>query len=189
MPRCPNLRNWPVPRRARLRRVRFLAACNFYGFATIAYGPSAGCSQPRRCSSGRIIANDRPLIAPSTPDCDYDYSALAGTGEELGRMGAATGGKKTVYKEMGYDDIAWLINTWAEAAGRIARAGADAIEIHVAHGYILGVFLNRRDNHRTDKCGGSLANRARLACEVIAAVKERVRGTPPPIRHPATSGS
>jgi 2,4-dienoyl-CoA reductase-like NADH-dependent reductase (Old Yellow Enzyme family) len=124
------------------------------------------------------IANDRPLIAPSTPDYDYDYSALAdSTGEELGRMGAATGGKKTVYKEMDHDDIAWLINTWAEAADRIARAGADAIEIHVAHGYILGVFLNRRDNLRTDEYGGSLANRARLTCEVIAAVKARVGDT------------
>ncbi|MCZ4541356.1 NAD(P)/FAD-dependent oxidoreductase [Dietzia maris] len=121
------------------------------------------------------IANDRPLISPSTPDYDYDYSALAdSTGEELGRMGAATGGKKTVYKEMDHDDIAWLVDTWAEAADRIARAGADAIEIHVAHGYILGVFLNRRDNLRTDSYGGSLANRARLTCEVIAAVKARV---------------
>lgn len=120
------------------------------------------------------IANDRPLIAPSIPDYDYDYSALAdSTGEELGRMGAATGGKKTVYKEMDHDDIAWLIETWAEAADRIARAGADAIEIHVAHGYILGVFLNRRDNQRTDSYGGALINRARLACEVIEAVKKR----------------
>lgn len=120
------------------------------------------------------IANDRPLIAPSTPDYDYDYSALAdSTGEELGRMGAATGGKKTVYKEMGHADIAWLVETWAEAADRIARAGADAIEIHVAHGYILGVFLNRRDNQRTDSYGGALINRARLACEVIEAVKKR----------------
>lgn len=121
------------------------------------------------------IANDRPLIAPSTPDYDYDYSALAdSTGEELGRMGAATGGKKTVYKEMDHSDIAWLVDTWADAADRIAKAGADAIEIHVAHGYILGVFLNRRDNLRTDSYGGSLANRARLTCEVIAAVKARV---------------
>lgn len=121
------------------------------------------------------IANDRPLIAPSTPDYDYDYSTLAdSTGEELGRMGAATGGKKTVYKEMDHSDIAWLVDTWADAADRIAKSGADAIEIHVAHGYILGVFLNRRDNLRTDEYGGSLANRARLACEVIAAVKERV---------------
>ncbi|MDX2355940.1 NAD(P)/FAD-dependent oxidoreductase [Dietzia sp. PP-33] len=121
------------------------------------------------------IANDRPVIAPSEPDYDYDYSALAdSTGEELGRMGGATAGKKTVYREMTGEDIAWLISTWADAADRIARAGADAIEIHVAHGYILGVFLNRRDNKRTDAYGGSLTGRARLACEVIAAVKERV---------------
>lgn len=121
------------------------------------------------------VANDRPVIAPNKPDYDYDYSALAdSTGEELGRMGAATGGKKTVYKEMDHADIAWLIETWAEAADRIARAGADAIEIHVAHGYILGVFLNRRDNQRTDEYGGALINRARLACEVIEAVKTRV---------------
>ncbi|WP_407336108.1 FAD-dependent oxidoreductase [Dietzia kunjamensis] len=121
------------------------------------------------------VANDRPVIAPNKPDYDYDYSALAdSTGEELGRMGAATGGKKTVFKEMDHADIAWLIETWAEAADRIARAGADATEIHVAHGYILGVFLNRRDNQRTDEYGGALINRARLACEVIEAVKKRV---------------
>ncbi|MDO8395162.1 MAG: NADH:flavin oxidoreductase, partial [Dietzia sp.] len=124
------------------------------------------------------IANDRPVIAPNKPDYDYDYSALAdSTPDELGRMGAATGGKKTVYREMDHPDIAWLISTWADAADRVARAGADAIEIHVAHGYILGVFLNRRDNQRTDAYGGSLTNRARLACEVIAAVKERVGDT------------
>src|SRR5699024_1585614 len=121
------------------------------------------------------VANDRPVLAPNEPDYDYDYSALAdSTPEELGRMGAATGGKQLVYKEMTEEDIAWLISTWADAADRIARAGADAIEIHVPHGYILGVFLNRRDNLRTDSYGGSLFNRARLACEVIEAVKERV---------------
>src|SRR5699024_11552288 len=94
--------------------------------------------------------------------------------EELGKMGAATAGKQTRYKEMTGEDIAWLVDSWADAADRVARAGADAVEIHVAHGYILGVFLNRRDNKRTDSYGGSLANRARLACEVIAAVKKRV---------------
>lgn len=121
------------------------------------------------------MANDRPVLAPSMPDYEYDMSALADcTREELGRLGAATAGKKTTYKEMDHEDIAWLISEWADAADRVARSGADAIEIHVAHGYILGVFLNRRDNQRTDSYGGSLENRARLACEVIAAVKQRV---------------
>lgn len=120
-------------------------------------------------------ANDRPVLAPNQPDYAYDMSALAdSTPEELGKMGKATAGKQISYKEMTKDDIQWLISTWADAADRVARAGADAIEIHVAHGYILGVFLNRRDNNRTDEYGGSLENRARLACEVISAVKERV---------------
>ena len=121
------------------------------------------------------VADGRPVIAPNEPDYSSDYSALAdSTPDELARMGAATGGKQMVYKEMDGEDIAWLISTWADAAERVAKAGADAIEIHVAHGYILGVFLNQRDNQRTDEYGGSLENRARLACEVIAAVKERV---------------
>ena len=54
-------------------------------------------------------------------------------------------------------------------------AGADAVEIHCAHGYVLGGFLSRADNKRTDEYGGSLENRARLACEVIRAVKARGR--------------
>lgn len=121
------------------------------------------------------VANDRAVIAPSEPDYGYDMSALVDcTLEELTRMGSATGGKQLRTHVMTREDIDWLVATWAEAADRVARSGADAIEIHVAHGYILGVFLNARDNLRTDEYGGPLANRARLACEVIAAVKARV---------------
>ncbi|MCQ1954526.1 NAD(P)/FAD-dependent oxidoreductase [Arthrobacter sp. zg-Y238] len=121
------------------------------------------------------VANDRPVLAPNLPDYTYDMSALAdSTREELGKMGAATAGKQTAYHEMTAEDISWLVSTWADAAERVAKADADAIEIHVAHGYILGVFLNQRDNLRTDEYGGSLENRARLACEVISAVKKRV---------------
>src|SRR5699024_8961413 len=66
------------------------------------------------------------------------------------------------------------IDKFASAAGRVREAGADAVEIHCAHGYVLGAFLSRADNKRTDDYGGSLENRARLACEVIAAVKAAV---------------
>ncbi len=121
------------------------------------------------------IANDRPLIAPSKPDYSYDMSALVDcTGEELMRMASATGGKQGTYHVLSTDEIAEIVRKWADAAQRIADGGADAIEIHIAHGYILGVFLNQRDNQRTDSYGGPLVNRARFACEVIAAVRERV---------------
>ncbi|MCC9195333.1 NAD(P)/FAD-dependent oxidoreductase [Arthrobacter sp. zg-Y820] len=120
-------------------------------------------------------ANDRPVLAPNQPDYKYDMSALAdSTPAELRKMGAATAGKQVVYHDMTAADISALISTWADAAERVAKAGCDAIEIHVAHGYILGVFLNQRDNKRTDEYGGPLTNRARLACDVIRAVRERV---------------
>lgn len=118
---------------------------------------------------------DRPLLVPSEPDFTFDTRALAdNTTDELMKMGAVTGGKQQSFHEATAADIAWLIETWTAAAVRCMTAGVDAIEIHCAHGYVLGAFLTRADNRRTDEYGGPLANRARLACEVIAAVKKAV---------------
>src|SRR3546814_912853 len=89
-------------------------------------------------------------------------------------MGAVTGGRQPSHHVATADDLVWLVETWTAAAVRVMQAGADAIEIHCAHGYILGAFLNRRDNLRSDQYGGSLENRARLACEVISSVKAAV---------------
>ncbi|QIX28810.1 FAD-dependent oxidoreductase [Nocardioides sp. JQ2195] len=119
--------------------------------------------------------NGRPLLVPSEPDYAVDMGALAdNTIEELTKMGSVTAGRKPTFHTATADDISWLVETWVDAADRVMRSGADAIEIHCAHGYILGAFLNQRDNRRTDEYGGSLENRARLACEVIAAVKAAV---------------
>ena len=118
---------------------------------------------------------DRPLLVPSMPFEPRDMSALRdNTPRELGAMAETTAGKSATYHEATEADIAWLIERFADAARRIAEAGADAIEIHCAHGYVLGGFLSRADNARTDRWGGSLENRARLTCEVIRAVRHKV---------------
>ncbi|MQY18063.1 NAD(P)/FAD-dependent oxidoreductase [Nocardia macrotermitis] len=117
----------------------------------------------------------RPLLVPSIPTGSADLSALGdNTSGEMRKMAAVTGGKQATYREATRDDIDWLVRCFAEAAGRVRAAGADAVEIHCAHGYILGAFLSRADNRRTDEYGGALANRARLAVEVIRAVKAEV---------------
>jgi 2,4-dienoyl-CoA reductase-like NADH-dependent reductase (Old Yellow Enzyme family)/NADPH-dependent 2,4-dienoyl-CoA reductase/sulfur reductase-like enzyme len=131
---------------------------------------------------GRIAridtVQDRPMLVPSTPSVPRDRSALAdNTPEELKKMGAVTAGKPDTYHEATQDDIDWLVRTFVEAAGRVKAAGADAVEIHCAHGYVLGGFLSRADNKRTDGYGGSMENRARLAVEVIRAVKAEVGDT------------
>ncbi|WP_244928831.1 FAD-dependent oxidoreductase [Nocardioides sp. W7] len=120
-------------------------------------------------------ANGRPLLVPSEPNEPRDLSSLRdNTPDELAKMGSVTKGMPTTYKEATEEDIAWVIDQFAQAARRVMEAGADAFEIHCAHGYLLGGFLSRADNRRTDSWGGSLENRAKLACEVIAAVRRTV---------------
>lgn len=117
----------------------------------------------------------RPLLVPAAPSGPADLSALAdNTPEELRKLGAVTGGRQATYHEATKDDIDWLVRCFAAAAARVRDAGADAVEIHVAHGYVLGGFLSRADNRRTDEYGGSLENRARAAVEVIRAVAAEV---------------
>lgn len=76
--------------------------------------------------------------------------------------------------EMTQEDIDRVIEGYAEAARRVKEAGFDAVEIHGAHGYLIGQFRSAMTNKRTDKYGGSVENRARFACEVIRAVREKV---------------
>ena len=58
------------------------------------------------------------------------------------------------------------------AAAQMAdRAGADMIEMHAAHGYLLAAFVSPVTNTRTDDYGGSLENRLRYPLEVFAAMR------------------
>ena len=61
--------------------------------------------------------------------------------------------------------------SFAHAARRAARVGADAVQLHAAHGYLLHEFLSPLSNRRTDEYGGSLENRMRFPLEVFDAVR------------------
>lgn len=61
---------------------------------------------------------------------------------------------------------------YARAARRCREAGLDAVEIQTAADYLLGSFLSRTLNRRTDEYGGSLENRVRATAEVLEAVRE-----------------
>lgn len=65
-----------------------------------------------------------------------------------------------------------VVAAFAAAAGRMCGAGAEIIEIHAAHGYLLHQFLSSLSNHRDDGYGGSFGNRTRLVKEVVTAVRE-----------------
>jgi len=67
--------------------------------------------------------------------------------------------------------IAKVIADFVAATVRSRDAGFRLIEIHAAHGYLLHSFLSPLSNQRDDDYGGSLANRARLLREIVAAVR------------------
>ncbi len=65
-----------------------------------------------------------------------------------------------------------VVEDFRRAAIRALEAGFQLVELHAAHGYLLHEFLSPLSNQRDDAYGGSFEHRARLLCEVIAAVRE-----------------
>ena len=72
------------------------------------------------------------------------------------------------------DDIQDVITGFKDAALRAKKVGYDAIQIHGAHGYLIGQFLSNRTNQRNDSWGGNLENRALLLISVYHAVRSAV---------------
>lgn len=95
-----------------------------------------------------------------TPQETISPSGLLKAGVENGR--AAT-----------TEDLDDLKRAYVRSAKLAKEAGADGVEIHAAHGYLLDQFLWHETNQRTDEYGGpNFSNRLRFPCEVIKAVRE-----------------
>jgi len=108
-------------------------------------------------SQNRDLQRDTPPKGPS--------KMFVGIGATVGRF---------VAPAMTQTDIDHLIDTYRRAARFMKNIGFDAIEIHFGHGYGLSQFISPKTNKRTDKYGGSHANRMRLPLEVLAAMRQEV---------------
>ena len=83
-------------------------------------------------------------------------------------------GKGVFYHAMTREEMADVAQGFAAAAARCRVAGADGVQIHAAHGFLLNSFLSPSTNHRTDEYGGGIANRARLLFEIYEAIRTAV---------------
>ncbi|PWN41928.1 NADH oxidase [Ceraceosorus guamensis] len=72
------------------------------------------------------------------------------------------------------DGIKKVVNDFAYAAQKCHEWGADGIQLHAAHGYLLAQFLSSTTNKRTDKYGGSLENRARIIYDIFEEIDRRI---------------
>lgn len=91
-----------------------------------------------------------PLVAPSAIPCPMN---------------------RQMPQELDLDGIRNMEQAFVDAAVRLERAGFDGVELHGAHGYLLGAFLSRYSNKRTDEYGGALENRMRFMLNVINGIR------------------
>ena len=82
--------------------------------------------------------------------------------------------RKEMPRELSVEEIGKIVEAYGEAARRVKEAGADGVEIHMAHGYLLCQFLSPFSNQRTDEYGGDGNRRMRMALEVLRMVRNRV---------------
>lgn len=72
-------------------------------------------------------------------------------------------------------EVEQLRDDFISAALRAEKAGFDGVEVHGAHGYVIGAFFSSELNMRTDRYGGSPENRARLMFEIIDGIRAACR--------------
>ena len=93
-------------------------------------------------------------------------------------LGPSSSGRDPVYfvkpKEMTEDQIMDMIEAFRAAARRAVEAGADGIQLHGAHGYLINEFLSPFFNSRTDSWSGSDENRFRFLKELVLVTQKTV---------------
>ncbi|MGD6750074.1 NADH:flavin oxidoreductase/NADH oxidase [Streptomyces sp. BH105] len=116
--------------------------------------------------AGRKASTDQPWKggAPVGPDA-YGWEAVAPSPVPFDEQ-------HPVPAELTVDGIKEIVQQFVDAARRSLDAGFQVIELHGAHGYLIGEFLSPHSNKRTDEYGGSYENRTRFALEVVDAVRE-----------------
>lgn len=104
------------------------------------------------------------------PACNGGRQAMAPSVELNSVVGRAT----ILPREMTIEDIDNLVEKYVQAAVNSELAGADGVEVHAAHGYLVQQFLSPYTNKRTDEYGGSMENRCRFLVRILTGIRAAV---------------
>ena len=82
--------------------------------------------------------------------------------------------RNEIPRELSVGEIEEITEAFSMAAQRVKNAGADGVELHMAHGYLICSFLSSFSNRRSDRYGGDIEGRTRFARDVLNAVRNQV---------------
>jgi 2,4-dienoyl-CoA reductase-like NADH-dependent reductase (Old Yellow Enzyme family)/thioredoxin reductase len=143
---------------------------------------------------GHVLRLDRPDVIPALHRCTdaiHRYGAYAGIelihpgqradaqynaeGKVYGPSGGFDhyGDAQQAVTELDEDMIATIVGAFGDAAELAVWAGFDYVTVHAGHGWLISQFLAPATNHRTDRFGGSLENRARFALMVADDIRAK----------------
>ena len=74
-------------------------------------------------------------------------------------------------RAMSGDEVRLSFDAFVAAAKRAEKAGFHGVELHGAHGYLIGQFLSGEVNQRDDAYGGSYENRVKFLKDLVDAVR------------------
>ena len=104
------------------------------------------------------------------------HAGMRSPADEIeGQAVCPSNNEKTGARALDLAEVYQLREDFIRAAERAEEAGFDGVQIHGAHGYILGQFLSPEINHRDDEYGGSLENRSKLIFEIIEGIRKRCK--------------
>ena len=130
----------------------------------------ARCAKAIHRAGGHFFAqlgHDGALLA--APDGDYFANIPVLSPSGLMKPGAAVGTPATL------DELEAVKAAFVRSARIAQDIGADGVEIHACHGYLLDQFLWPATNRREDRYGGpDIAERVRFPAEVVEAVRDTV---------------
>lgn len=130
--------------------------------------PLARLADAVHAEGARLAVNLTPgfgRIRDTAPDGGPAYSASTNT---------LLSNPNQRCRELSTTQVEDIIEKFGQAVTRAMHAGVDAIDIHAHSGYLIDQFLAAAWNKRDDKYGGTTAQRATFATELIRTTREIV---------------
>lgn len=81
----------------------------------------------------------------------------------------------TLTRGLSEGEVEAIAEAHLAAARRAERAGFDGVELHAAHGYLLGQFVSPFYNRRDDRYGGTVERRTRALIDLVQAIQRDCR--------------
>jgi len=112
--------------------------------------------------------------AMTNSEATEGYEPVCPSDKEVEHLYISRYRKQGPMHELTTQEVKEMVQKFVKAATYCQAAGADGVNLHCAHGYLINQFLSPDTNARTDEYGGNFENRIRFAIEIVEGIRKAV---------------